>query len=87
MDLTAGVSNVLLSSGLLPLETEQIQSSPPPPPKENIYEELQFQPKPNPTKSKPRISMKKGISEPNLAKTHCSIDPNVSFRCHFRNNH
>lgn len=69
MDLTAGVSNVLLSSGLLPLETEQIQSSPPPPPKENIYEELQFQPKPNPTKSKPRISMKKGISEPNLAKT------------------
>jgi hypothetical protein len=72
MDLTAGVSNALLSSGLLPLEKAER------PTKENIYEELK-PPIPTPTpriKSKLNHSlininkspMKKGISEPNLAK-------------------
>ena len=66
MDLTAGVSNVLLSSGLLPLKKEKIA------PKENIYEELKPTLTPIPIKIKEnrlKSPMKKGISEPNLAKT------------------
>jgi hypothetical protein len=79
MDLTAGVSNALLSSGLLPLDKEEFI------PKEHIYEELKsplstFNYSKSQTISNNIISqikikensksiMKKGISEPNLAKT------------------
>jgi hypothetical protein len=76
MDLTAGVSNALLSSGLLPLEKEIL-------PKEHIYEELKNviqptkmqtlsnnrKPERNDSLKTPKSIMKKGISEPNLAKT------------------
>lgn len=70
MDLTAGVSNALLSSGLLPLEKEIL-------PKEHIYEELkpdipiktEKKTPQNNSLKRPKTNMKKGISEPNLART------------------
>lgn len=75
MDLTAGVSNALFSSGLLPLQIEEKVI------KENIYEELKPLPstiepmtsrmksKVNPSTILPlKSSMKKGVSEPNLAR-------------------
>lgn len=75
MDLTAGVSNALFSSGLLPLDIDER------PVKENIYEELKpphaiIEPMTPRMKSKinhpslvnVKSSMKKGVSEPNLAK-------------------
>ena len=76
MDLTAGVSNALFSSGLLPLDIDER------PMKENIYEELKptqviIEPMTPRMKSKinnqsslitGKSSMKKGVSEPNLAK-------------------
>jgi hypothetical protein len=84
MDLTAGVSNALLSSGLLPLEKEEFI------PKEHIYEELnsplstlnnsktqtisnhitpRIKIKENSSLINSKSVMKKGNSEPNLAKT------------------
>jgi hypothetical protein len=98
MDLTAGVSNALLSSGLLPLEHSPIQrklNTLKHVPNENIYEELKT-PTATLNNNKTQIikaktndsilrtptlktkgnhfksAMKKGISEPNLAKTKSS---------------
>jgi hypothetical protein len=99
MDLTAGVSSALLSSGLLPLEKDKIHTKKFIP-KEHIYEELktplstftkddfeeflfqnsktqtisnnvtpQIKTKINHSLRNLKSPMKKGISEPNLAKT------------------